>query len=287
MLKGPQVFQHLIDKYGREYVANVCTFMKMQMKQVIKDVSRALGIPYDEVNNFTRNIPDRDLDGNPIDHIENLEQIPGAQDFIKKYPDVLKYAKMLEGTPRQMSMHPSGIGVSPIPITDLLPVTRAKVIDANIEPGYLAQAEKENFENFGLVKIDVLKLSALSQMDLILKLLKKYYIVDATKKMHGEIKLENIPLDDPNAYNLLCNLDITGIFQMDNEKISKPILRKIQPRNIHEVAAVTALIRPGSGQVDTYIKAKNDPKFRVKIDPRIDRHLNRTYGVILFQEQRN
>jgi len=123
-------------------------------------------------------------------------------------------------------------------------------------------------------------------MDLVLQLIKKYYAVDAAQKMHGEIKLENIPLDDSKAYNLLCDLDVIGIFQMDNIKISKPILRKIQPNNIHEVAAVTALIRPGSGQVDTYIKAKNDQKFRVKIDPRIDRYLNRTYGVILFQEQR-
>ena len=155
MLKGPQVFQHLIDKYGKEYVANVCTFMKMQMKQCIKDVGRVLGVPYDEVNNFTKNIPDRDLDGNPIDHIDNLEKLPGAQEFIKKYPEVIKYAKLLEGTVRQMSMHPSGVGVSPIPVTDLLPVTQAKVINADTEPGYLAQAEKENFENFGLVKIDV------------------------------------------------------------------------------------------------------------------------------------
>ena len=124
-------------------------------------------------------------------------------------------------------------------------------------------------------------------MDLILQLIKKYYAIDATQKMHGEIKLENIPLDDSNAYNLICDLDVTGIFQLDNEKISKPILRKIQPHNIHEVAAVTALIRPGSGQVDAYIKAKNDIKFRIKIDPRIDRYLDRTYGVILFQEQRN
>ena len=122
-------------------------------------------------------------------------------------------------------------------------------------------------------------------MDLILQLLKKYFIVEATKQMHGEIKLENIPLDDPKAYQLLCNLDVVGIFQMDNLKISKPVLNKIQPKNIHEVAAVTALIRPGAGQVDNYINAKNDSNLRVKVDPRIDRHLDSTYGVILFQEQ--
>lgn len=152
-IRGPLAFQHLIDKYGKDHVANVCTFTKMQMKQVIKDVSRVLGIPYDEVNEFTKNIPEKDAEGNPIEHIDNLEQIEGAKDFIQKYPKVIQYAKMLEGTPRQISQHPAGIGITPMPVTDLVPVTKAKPIDPDTEPGYLAQAEKENFELCGLSKI--------------------------------------------------------------------------------------------------------------------------------------
>lgn len=119
------------------------------------------------------------------------------------------------------------------------------------------------------------------------KALKQYYSIEAMQLMNGEIKLNNIPLDDPKAYQTLCNLDLTGIFQMDNVKVSIPVINKIKPKNIHEVAAVTALIRPGSGQFDKYVELKNDPNKRERIDPRIDRWLEKTYGVILYQEQRN
>lgn len=284
-VKGPLVFQHLIDKYGKEYVANVCTFTRMQMKQVIKDVGRAFGIPYEEINAFTKNIPERDADGNVINHIENLEQIPGAQDFISKYPKVIQYAKMLEGTPRQVSQHAAGVGVSPIPITDIVPVTKAKAVREDTEPGYLAQVEKENFELVGLVKLDVLRLAALVQLSLMLDLLKEYYPEQAAQQMKGEIIAENIPLDDEKTYQVLCDLDVVGIFQMDNIVVSKPVLSKMKPRNIHEVAAATALIRPGSGQVDPYVLAKADSTKRILIDPRLDRYLDSTYGVLLFQEQ--
>ena len=263
---------------------NVCTFTRMQMKQVIKDVARALSVPYEEVNLFTSMIPDKDAEGNPIEHVDNLESLPGAQEFMSKYPDVIKYAKILEGTPRQISQHPAGIGILPFEVTDLIPVVKAKAIESDIEPGYLSQYEKDNFELSGIVKIDILRIACVTQLDLMLKLLRQYYPVQAMELMNGEIKDENIPLDDPKSYQLLCDLDITGIFQLDNEKISKPILQKIQPRNIHEMAATTALIRPGAGNLDPYLEAKNFPDKRIYVDPRIDRFLNESYGVILYQE---
>ena len=118
-----------------------------------------------------------------------------------------------------------------------------------------------------------------------LRLLKEYFPVEVAEKLRGDIQMENIPLDDKKSYQLLCNLDVSGIFQMDNGKISKPVLKKIQPKNLDEVCAVTALIRPGSGQVEPYIAAKNDNRKRILIDPRIDRFLDKTYGIALYQEQ--
>lgn len=261
--------------------------MRMRMKQVIKDVARVFNVPYDEVNNFTKNIPDTDENGNSIEHIDNLENIPGGREFITKYPKIIQYAKLLEDTPRALSQHPSGIAVTPFEITDIMPVTLGKPTAKDIEPGYLAQAEMGNFEKAGLVKLDILKLAALSQLDLMFKALKQYYPIEAMQLMNGEIKLENIPLDDSKSYQILCDLDLTGIFQMDNVKVSTPVINQIKPKNIHEVAAVTALIRPGSGQFDNYVKLKNNPQLQAKIDPRIDRWLEKTYGVILYQEQRD
>lgn len=115
--------------------------------------------------------------------------------------------------------------------------------------------------------------------------LNQYYPVEAMKLMDSEIHVDHIPLNDPKTFEMICAGDLTGIFQLDNIKVSKPIIARIQPGNIYEIAAVTALIRPGSGQVENYIEAKNDISKRKKIDPRIDRWLNNTYGIILFQEQ--
>ena len=284
--RGPEVFQHLIDKYGREYVSNVCTFTCMQMKQVIKDIGKVLDIPYEEINHFTKNIPDRDNQGNQISHISELKDLDDStvQEFINKYPKLIKYAEKLEGTPRQISQHPAGIAVSPIPVTDLIPVTRGKPNAANIEPGYLSQFEKEQFEQSGLVKIDILKLNAVTQIAAMLQLIRKYYPQEAYRFKNNIILEENIPLDDPETYKLLCNLDVAGIFQMDNDKISVPVLKKVRPKNIDELAAITALIRPGSSGLDEYIAVKNGIKQQTKIDPRIDKILKPTYGAILFQE---
>lgn len=150
MRYGPRVFQHVIDKYGKERTANICTFMRMRMKQVIKDIARVFEIPYDEVNEFTKNIPETDEFGNPIEHIENLENLPGAKEFIEKYPKVIQFAKQLEDNPKALSQHPSGIGIAPFHITDLVPVAQSKPADKTEAPGYLAQAEMGNFEKAGL-----------------------------------------------------------------------------------------------------------------------------------------
>ena len=125
--------------------------MRMRMKQVIKDVARVFNVPYDEVNNFTKNIPENDENGNPIEHIDNLENIPGGREFMIKYPKIIPYAKILEDTPRAISQHPSGIAITPFKITDIMPVTSGKPTAKDLEPGYLAQAEMGNFEKAGLI----------------------------------------------------------------------------------------------------------------------------------------
>lgn len=284
--RGPEVFQYIIDKYGKDYVANVCTFTAMQMKMAIRDVSKALGVPYEEVLIFSKNIPAYDNDHNPLNSISELKKIqnPIIQDFINKYPEVIKYAEVFEGTPRQIGQHPAGIAISPVPITDLIPVTRGKPTADGAEPGNLSQFEKEQFERSGLVKIDILKLNAVSQISTMLKLVKEYYPQYSYKFINNEIREENIPLDDPNTYKLLCDLDISGIFQMDNANISVPVLRKIQPKNIDELSALTALIRPGASGLDEYCAVKNGHKKQLRIDPRIDAILKPTYGAILYQE---
>lgn len=151
---GPKMFQYLIDKYGRDHCCNIAAFGRLQIKMVIKDISKVYEIPFEEVNNLTRNIPDKDADGNEIYHVADLMNIPESKEFFDKYPEVLRHAKRLEGSLRHVSQHPAGIGITPCPITDLVPVQRAKEVEEGVEAGYLAQFEKDQVENSGIVKFD-------------------------------------------------------------------------------------------------------------------------------------
>lgn len=144
--KGWMVFDYLIKKYGKEYTCNIATFGRLQLKMVIKDIAKTLGIEFEEVNNFTRSIPD------DIKHISELIDHPEYKWFFEKYPEVGKHAMKLEGAPRHVSQHPAGICVTPIPVTDLLPVQNAKETIEGQTPGYLSQFEKEQSEQSGVNK---------------------------------------------------------------------------------------------------------------------------------------
>lgn len=146
--RGPEVFEYIINKYGKEYCCNVATFGRLQVKAVIKDLAKAMDINFEEVNQFTRNISD------DVKHIDDLKD----DEFFKRndplgldrYKKIYQYALRLEGNPRHVSQHPAGICVTPVPVTDLIPVQRAKETQEGMEPGYLSQFEKEQCEMAGL-----------------------------------------------------------------------------------------------------------------------------------------
>ena len=142
--KGWMVFDYLIKRYGKEYCCNIATFGRLQIKAVIKDIAKALGVPFEEVNEVTKLIP------KGIKHIPELQDIPEFAPFLAKYPDIYKHALKLEGSPRHVSQHPAGICVTPIPITDLLPVQNAKETEEGVEPGFLSQFEKDQSEQCGV-----------------------------------------------------------------------------------------------------------------------------------------
>lgn len=146
------VFKYLIDKYGKDNCSNVITFGRLQTKAVIKDISKALSIPFEEVNAFTKLLPSGP--GADISITKILEDPQyNTMAFVKKYPEVFKHAKILEGSPRHVSQHPAGIAISPLPVWDVLPVYKGKPIelqDGSSITGHLSQFEKEAFEQVGL-----------------------------------------------------------------------------------------------------------------------------------------
>lgn len=142
--RGPEVFEYIIKKYGKENCCNVATFGRLQLKAVIKDLAKAMDVPFEEVNNITKMIPD------DIKHIDELKDLEEFRPFFDKYQGIYEHAKKLEGSPRHVSQHPAGICVTPIPVVDLIPVQNAKETTEGVEPGFLSQFEKEQCESAGL-----------------------------------------------------------------------------------------------------------------------------------------
>lgn len=140
---------YIIERFGREHVANIATFGRLQTKAVIKDVAKALAIPFDEVNAFTKLLPSGP--GANI-HISDIYNIPECKYFVDKYPDLFEYAEKLEGSPRHVSQHAAGMVVTPPqhPIWSLIPIQKGKEVVEGVEAGYLTQLEKGPVEELGL-----------------------------------------------------------------------------------------------------------------------------------------
>lgn len=272
IFKGSQVFEHLNKLYGKEHCCNIITFSNLQARAIIKDVSRAFEVPISEVNAITKFVP---KDGKDFKEFKELLEIKELKAFFLKHQGVFHHCEKLYGAPRHHSQHPAGICVTPMPITDLMPVEEATPTP-NGFVGLMAQFEKENVETAGAVKLDILRLKNISALYNQMEVLKKVYNVD--------MRLEDIPMDDKVAWDLICSCDTMGIFQMSSP-IGKDIIRKIQPRNIEELSAVNAFVRPGTSGLDEYCMAKKDPSKIRRFHPILDKHLEVTMGGIVYQEQ--
>ncbi|MNB98490.1 DNA polymerase III subunit alpha [compost metagenome] len=144
-----RVMNYIMERFGKEHVANIATFGRLQTKAVIKDVGKVMGIPYEDVNNFTKLLPSGP--GANI-HISDIYHIPECKPFVDKYPDLFQLAGKLEGSPRHVGQHAAGMVVSPpeYPIWSLIPIQRGKEVIEGVEAGYLTQLEKGPVEDLGL-----------------------------------------------------------------------------------------------------------------------------------------
>lgn len=144
-----RVMSYIMEKHGREHTANIATFGRLQTKAVIKDVAKAMAIPFEEVNAFTKLLPSGP--GASI-HVHEIKDNPEFSFFVNKYPDLFEYAAKLEGSPRHVSQHAAGMVVSPPehPLWSLIPIQKGKEVIEGVEAGYLTQLEKGAVEELGL-----------------------------------------------------------------------------------------------------------------------------------------
>jgi DNA polymerase III subunit alpha len=267
------VIDYVREKYGQDSVCQIITFGTMMAKGVIKDVSRALGFPFQDANALTELIPNQ----LKITLNEAIEQEPKLKEMVENNPKVKELFDIcfkLEGLTRHASKHAAGVVISPQPLREVLPLfVPSKSTDL------VTQYAMTELEQVGFLKMDFLGLKNLT-------VIKK--ALDAIENNHGiKINLDKIPFDDQKAFELLRAGNTNGVFQFESEGI-KDVMRRLEPQRFEDLIAVNALYRPGplgSGMVDDFIERKHGRKETTYMFPELEPILSETYGVIVYQEQ--
>lgn len=267
-----KVIAYVTEKYGKDKVAQIITFGRMQAKAVVRDTARVLGVPYTEADRIAKLIPDE----LKITLDKALQKEPALKEAVEsdqQTAELIKAAMALEGLARHASTHAAGIVISDQPLVERIPLYRGSKGET------LTQFDMTWVEKIGLVKFDFLGLKTLTVIDKALKL------IEESRRV--KLNLRAIPFDDADTYNLIGAGDTPGIFQLESSGM-RDILTKFKPTVFEDLIAILALYRPGplgSGMVDDFINRKHG---RTRIEyslPELEPILRETYGVILYQEQ--
>ncbi len=270
--RRPEVISYVSDKYGKDRVAQIITFGTMAAKASIRDVGRALDIPYAEVDRIAKLIP-MTLNITIDEALKAEPKLKEAYNSDGRYKELIDIAKRLEGLCRHSSTHAAGVVISPGPLTDYAPLYKHPSDET-----VTTQFDMGAVEKIGLLKFDFLGLKTLTVIDKTVKY---------ARENGKEIDIDDIPIDDKKTYDLLATGNTTGIFQLESEGM-RDILIKMVPNRFEDLIALVALYRPGpigSGMIEDFIKRKKGER-DVSYDlPQLKEILDETYGVILYQEQ--
>src|SRR5713226_1409184 len=273
MNRRGEVIDYVTRKYGRENVAQIITFGTMAAKAAIKDVGRAMDIPYSDVDRIAKMVPNQ-LNIKIEQAVHDSAQLQEAYEKDAQIRQLIDTAKRLEGLVRNAGVHAAGVVISPRPLTDLVPLHKTKNDEIVTAFDMLA------IEKLGLLKMDFLGLTTLTILDDTLKLI---------AQTRGEkIKLEGILLDDQETYEKVFHSGLTsGVFQFESHGM-RDVLRRYKPNSIEDLTALNALYRPGpiqGGMIDDFIDRKHGRK-RIEYElPELQEILQETLGVIVYQEQ--
>lgn len=265
------VIDYVVDKYGKNQVAQIITFGTMAAKSSIKDVARTLDLPLPEANFLAKLVPD--APGTSLNkafsEVPELAEIRKRNDLQGK---TLQLAETLEGSVRNTGIHAAGVIIAPDDLTNYIPVCTAK--DAEL---LVTQFDGKVIESAGMLKMDFLGLKTLS-------IIKK--AIELIQKNHGiQIDIDDIPLDDPKTFELYQNGDTIGTFQFESEGM-RMYLRDLKPTNIEDLIAMNALYRPGPMQfIPNFVNRKHGRETVEYPHDLLEPILKDTYGIMVYQEQ--
>lgn len=272
MRRRGEVIDYVRRKYGEKNVALITTFGTMAAKAALKDVGRALDMPYGEVDRLVKLVPNQ-LNVTLEEALEQSPQLSAQREKDTRIRELLEVAQRLEGLARHASTHAAGVVISPRPLTEIVPLHRSTREEIT------TQYDMNDLERIGLLKMDFLGLTTLTVLDDATLLIKQ--------NRRTEIRLADLPLDDSQTYAIFSHGETSGIFQFESHGM-REILRRYQPSRLEDLTALNALYRPGpiqGGMIDDFIARKNGEKKVVYDLSELQEILSETYGVILYQEQ--
>jgi DNA polymerase-3 subunit alpha len=266
------VLKWVVNKYGRDKVAQVITFGTMAAKGAIRDVGRVQRLPLDEVSRLTKLVPARPGITLKTAYEEVPELKAARSSSNKLIAETLRFAESLEGSVRQTGIHACGIIISRDSLTEYIPITTSKESEL-----FVTQFDGSYIEKVGMLKMDFLGLKTLA------------IIKDAVQNIRDskgiEVDMENLSFDDAKTYELFSLGKTTGIFQFESDGMKK-YLRDLKPNKIEDLIAMNALYRPGPMDYIPSFIARKHGKEKIAYDiPEMEKYLKDTYGITVYQEQ--
>ncbi len=276
MNRRGEVIDYVTHKYGREQVSQIITFGTLAAKAAIKDVGRAMDLPYGEVDRIAKLVP------NVVNiTLESaMEQSPELQklyDNDTRTRELLDVAKKVEGLCRHSGMHAAGVVIAPRPLTELVPLTRTN------RDEIVTQYDMTGLEKIGLLKMDFLGLTTLTILDDAVRM------INERNRRQGaaEVDLSNLPDEDALTYELFCKGLTSGVFQFESQGM-RDILKRYRPERLSDLTALNALYRPGpiqGGMIDDFVERKHGRRKIEYLLPELEPILSETLGVFVYQEQ--
>jgi DNA polymerase III subunit alpha len=275
-VRGRQkVIDYVADYYGRDHVSQISTFGTMASKAAIKDVGRALEMPYSEVDKIAKMIPPpvRGRNVSIEDAIKQNPELKRAINTDERVREVIEIAQRLEGCSRHASVHAAGVVISPKPMHELVPISKTARDEIT------TQYPMNDLEKTGMLKMDFLALTTLTIIDDCLKSIER--------ESGGRPDFTTIPLDDRAALQLFCEGKTEAIFQFESGGM-KDICRRLKPEGLEDLSALNALFRPGpidSGMIDDFIERRHGRR-KIRYDfPELKEIMGNTLGICVYQEQ--
>ena len=280
-----RVIDWVVNKYGRDNVAQIITYGTMAAKSSIRDTARVLDLPLFEADKIAKLVPDMTSLGKIFswdkktlkekikgDQLSNTKQLLSFSEGADLTAETINLARKLEGNLRNVGTHACGVIITPEPLMELIPVTRSKDSDLMV-----TQFDNSVVEDAGLLKMDFLGLRNLTIIKDCQKIIKKLHNVN--------IEIDTIPLDDQKTFEIFQNAETSGIFQFSSDGM-KAHLKQLKPDKFDDLIAMNALYRPGPMEyIPNYVKRKHG-KEDISYDlPEMEEFLSGTYGITVYQEQ--